>query len=94
MEDYYGRIRDREKSYETVEETTWPFIRIINVCNMYMNLLSSVGLPARLNLGRREDHGQRMSRRTLISVDVINPCTEHSWLFAGGEDSKSLFQDD
>jgi 6-phosphofructo-2-kinase/fructose-2,6-biphosphatase 4 len=31
MEDYYGRIRDREKSYETVEETTWPFIRIINV---------------------------------------------------------------
>ncbi|KAG0696597.1 bifunctional 6-phosphofructo-2-kinase fructose-2,6-bisphosphate 2-phosphatase [Suillus ampliporus] len=31
MEDYYGRIRDREQSYETVEETTWPFIRIINV---------------------------------------------------------------
>lgn len=31
VEDYYGRIRDREKSYETVEETTWPFIRIINV---------------------------------------------------------------
>ncbi|KAG2128723.1 6-phosphofructo-2-kinase-domain-containing protein [Suillus clintonianus] len=31
VEDYYGRIRDREKSYETVEETNWPFIRIINV---------------------------------------------------------------
>ncbi|KAG2031409.1 6-phosphofructo-2-kinase-domain-containing protein [Suillus americanus] len=31
VEDYYERIRDREKSYETVEETTWPFIRIINV---------------------------------------------------------------
>ncbi|KAJ8592952.1 bifunctional 6-phosphofructo-2-kinase/fructose-2,6-bisphosphate 2-phosphatase [Rhizopogon salebrosus TDB-379] len=29
MEDYYKRIR--EKTYETVEETTWPFIRIINV---------------------------------------------------------------
>ncbi|KAG1862019.1 bifunctional 6-phosphofructo-2-kinase fructose-2,6-bisphosphate 2-phosphatase [Suillus subalutaceus] len=31
VQDYYERIRDREKSYETVEETTWPFIRIINV---------------------------------------------------------------
>ncbi|KAG1800285.1 bifunctional 6-phosphofructo-2-kinase fructose-2,6-bisphosphate 2-phosphatase [Suillus plorans] len=31
VKDYYERIRDREKSYETVEETTWPFIRIINV---------------------------------------------------------------
>ncbi|KAH7910265.1 6-phosphofructo-2-kinase-domain-containing protein [Hygrophoropsis aurantiaca] len=31
VEDYYGRIRLREQAYETVEETTWPFIRIINV---------------------------------------------------------------
>ncbi|EGN92865.1 hypothetical protein SERLA73DRAFT_190448 [Serpula lacrymans var. lacrymans S7.3] len=31
VEDYYGRIKDRERSYEPVEETTWPFIRIINV---------------------------------------------------------------
>ncbi|OJA08376.1 hypothetical protein AZE42_00987 [Rhizopogon vesiculosus] len=31
VDDYYGRIRDREATYETVEETTWPFIRIINV---------------------------------------------------------------
>jgi 6-phosphofructo-2-kinase / fructose-2,6-biphosphatase 4 len=31
VEDYYGRIRDHEKYYETVDETTWPFIRIINV---------------------------------------------------------------
>ncbi|KAJ7359306.1 6-phosphofructo-2-kinase-domain-containing protein [Mycena albidolilacea] len=31
VEDYYGRIRDHEKYYEPVEETTWPFIRIINV---------------------------------------------------------------
>lgn len=31
VEDYYGRIRDHEKHYETVDETTWPFIRIINV---------------------------------------------------------------
>ncbi|KAJ7512727.1 6-phosphofructo-2-kinase-domain-containing protein [Mycena galericulata] len=31
VEDYYTRIRDHEKYYEPVEETTWPFIRIINV---------------------------------------------------------------
>ncbi|KAJ7064999.1 6-phosphofructo-2-kinase-domain-containing protein [Mycena amicta] len=31
IEDYYSRIRDHEKYYEPVEETTWPFIRIINV---------------------------------------------------------------
>lgn len=31
VEDYYLRIKDHEKHYETVEETTWPFIRIINV---------------------------------------------------------------
>ncbi|KAJ7274582.1 6-phosphofructo-2-kinase-domain-containing protein [Mycena haematopus] len=31
VEDYYGRIRDHEKYYEPVEETTWPFIRIMNV---------------------------------------------------------------
>ncbi|KAI0642590.1 bifunctional 6-phosphofructo-2-kinase/fructose-2,6-bisphosphate 2-phosphatase [Trametes meyenii] len=31
VEDYYNRIKDHEKHYEPVEETTWPFIRIINV---------------------------------------------------------------
>ncbi|KAF4564717.1 hypothetical protein EYR40_010889 [Pleurotus pulmonarius] len=31
VEDYFIRIRDHEKYYETVEETNWPFIRIINV---------------------------------------------------------------
>ncbi|KAI0064410.1 bifunctional 6-phosphofructo-2-kinase/fructose-2,6-bisphosphate 2-phosphatase [Artomyces pyxidatus] len=31
VEDYYGRIRGHEKHYETVDELTWPFIRIINV---------------------------------------------------------------
>ncbi|KAJ7778308.1 6-phosphofructo-2-kinase-domain-containing protein [Mycena metata] len=31
VKDYYRRIRDHEKHYEPVEETTWPFIRIINV---------------------------------------------------------------
>ncbi|PIL23541.1 hypothetical protein GSI_14854 [Ganoderma sinense ZZ0214-1] len=29
--DYYSRIKDHERHYEPVEETTWPFIRIINV---------------------------------------------------------------
>jgi hypothetical protein len=84
VEDYYGRIRDREKSYETVEETTWPFIRIINVCPMYTNPVSFVGLPAWLKLGRRENHGQCMSQCTSISVDLINSRTEHPWLFTGG----------
>ncbi|KAL0960034.1 hypothetical protein HGRIS_011682 [Hohenbuehelia grisea] len=31
VEDYYHRIKDHEKHYEPVEETTWPYIRIINV---------------------------------------------------------------
>ncbi|CAA7269977.1 unnamed protein product [Cyclocybe aegerita] len=31
VEDYYMRIRDHEKYYETLEDTTWPFIKIINV---------------------------------------------------------------
>ncbi|KZS96249.1 bifunctional 6-phosphofructo-2-kinase/fructose-2,6-bisphosphate 2-phosphatase [Sistotremastrum niveocremeum HHB9708] len=29
--DYWSRIKDHEKHYEPVEETTWPFIRIQNV---------------------------------------------------------------
>jgi hypothetical protein len=41
VEDYYNRIRDREKNYEPVEETDWPFIRIINVSLRY---LSSTGV--------------------------------------------------
>jgi len=31
VKDYYSRIRDHEKHYEPLEETTWPSIRIINV---------------------------------------------------------------
>lgn len=31
VEDYYGRIKDREKAYQPVEELNWPYIRIINV---------------------------------------------------------------
>ncbi|KAG6845106.1 hypothetical protein H0H87_000805 [Tephrocybe sp. NHM501043] len=31
VEDYYKRIQDHEKYYETIDEKTWPFIRIINV---------------------------------------------------------------
>ncbi|CDO77087.1 hypothetical protein BN946_scf184473.g31 [Trametes cinnabarina] len=29
--DYYNRIKDHERHYQPVEETTWPFIRIMNV---------------------------------------------------------------
>lgn len=32
VEDYYSRIHDHEKYYQPLEETTWPSIRIINVC--------------------------------------------------------------
>jgi hypothetical protein len=36
VEDYYIRIRDHEKYYESVEETNWPFIKIINVkCSFF-----------------------------------------------------------
>lgn len=31
VQDYYGRIRDRENAYQPVEELTWPSIRIFNV---------------------------------------------------------------
>ncbi|KAF7763469.1 hypothetical protein Agabi119p4_8006 [Agaricus bisporus var. burnettii] len=31
VEDYYGRIKDRERLYEPVEELNWPYIRIFNV---------------------------------------------------------------
>ncbi|KAF8813143.1 bifunctional 6-phosphofructo-2-kinase/fructose-2,6-bisphosphate 2-phosphatase [Phlegmacium glaucopus] len=31
VKDYYQRIHGHEKHYETVEEMTWPFIRILNV---------------------------------------------------------------
>ncbi|TFK64254.1 bifunctional 6-phosphofructo-2-kinase/fructose-2,6-bisphosphate 2-phosphatase [Pluteus cervinus] len=31
VQDYYIRIRDHEKHYEPVEETDWPYIRILNV---------------------------------------------------------------
>ncbi|KAH0835906.1 bifunctional 6-phosphofructo-2-kinase/fructose-2,6-bisphosphate 2-phosphatase [Lanmaoa asiatica] len=30
VDDYYGRIRDREQAYETITEKIWPFIRIFN----------------------------------------------------------------
>ncbi|KAF5381331.1 hypothetical protein D9615_008380 [Tricholomella constricta] len=30
VEDYYKRIHDHEKYYETIEDKTWPFIRITN----------------------------------------------------------------
>ncbi|KAF9023655.1 bifunctional 6-phosphofructo-2-kinase/fructose-2,6-bisphosphate 2-phosphatase [Hymenopellis radicata] len=31
VQDYYTRITDHEKYYESVDETTWPYIRILNV---------------------------------------------------------------
>ncbi|KIL55383.1 hypothetical protein M378DRAFT_24899 [Amanita muscaria Koide BX008] len=31
VQDYYTRIRNQEKHYQTVEETEWPFIKVINV---------------------------------------------------------------
>lgn len=34
VEDYMSRIRDHEKHYEPVDETYWPYIKIINVCSL------------------------------------------------------------
>lgn len=31
VKDYYGRIHDHEKFYETIDDNTWPYIRIFNV---------------------------------------------------------------
>lgn len=55
VQDYYLRIRDHEKYYETVEETTWPFIRIINVSPRMFHSL----LIAYTYVGWGEDYGQR-----------------------------------
>jgi hypothetical protein len=33
VQDYYSRIRDHEKHYETVDELDVPSIRIMNVCS-------------------------------------------------------------
>lgn len=54
VDDYYKRIRDHEKHYETVEETTWPFIRIFNVGAAP----TPGGIDINRSAGRREDYGQ------------------------------------
>jgi len=53
VEDYFVRINDHEKHYQPVEETTWPFIRIINVScstDFHRRILTD-------RSGGREDHG-------------------------------------
>jgi hypothetical protein len=35
VKDYYERIKGHEKYYQTIEEKTWPFIKIINVCSKF-----------------------------------------------------------
>ena len=38
--DYYNRIRDHERHYESVSDTThWPFIKIVNVSAIYILIL-------------------------------------------------------
>lgn len=51
VEDYFVRIRDHEKYYETVEETNWPFIRIINVCSVWVS--RSIVLTDSLQVGEK-----------------------------------------
>ncbi|THU84353.1 bifunctional 6-phosphofructo-2-kinase/fructose-2,6-bisphosphate 2-phosphatase [Dendrothele bispora CBS 962.96] len=49
VKDYYRRIEDHEKYYEPVEETTWPYIRILNVGEKIMvNLLALKNLKGYL----------------------------------------------
>lgn len=31
VRDYYSRIQNHEKHYETVDDLTWPYIKIVNV---------------------------------------------------------------
>ena len=31
VQDYYKRIKDHERHYETINDTDWPFIKIVNV---------------------------------------------------------------
>lgn len=51
MQDYYSRIRDHEKHYETVDELDVPSIRIINVCSRAPLVASP--LISQLRLARR-----------------------------------------
>ena len=44
VEDYFVRINDHEKHYQPVEETTWPFIRIINV-SVFLHVFTNSRLP-------------------------------------------------
>ena len=53
VEDYFVRINDHEKHYQPVEETTWPFIRIINVS--LFACFHRLMLTERT--GRRKGHG-------------------------------------
>ena len=55
VEDYYTRIRDHEKYYETLHDKTWPFIKIINVCLTNFLLMDFSHIQT---LGRREDHSK------------------------------------
>ena len=55
VEDYYTRIRDHEKYYETLDDKTWPFIKIINVCLTNFLLMN---FSHTQTLGRREDHSK------------------------------------
>lgn len=39
IQDYYKRIHDHEQHYQTVDETEWPSIRIMNVSpNGYLTI--------------------------------------------------------
>ncbi|KAH0578291.1 hypothetical protein H2248_003917 [Termitomyces sp. 'cryptogamus'] len=38
VEDYYKRIHDHEKYYETIDDRTWPYIRIINASPLNSDL--------------------------------------------------------
>lgn len=40
VQDYYTRIKGHEEYYETIDDQTWPYIKIVNVCrNLHASYL-------------------------------------------------------
>ena len=72
VEDYYTRIKGHEKYYQTLEERTWPWIKIINVSPITFSGSFSIYLSI---LGRREDYFERKGPFSCISLDDDNDLT-------------------
>ncbi|KAF7316225.1 6PF2K domain-containing protein [Mycena indigotica] len=79
VEDYYGRIRDHEKYYEPVEETTWPFIRIINASWRKDHGQQHSRLPSIPDSFLPHEHPQPIPNNILRSSASGQSLIEHSY---------------